>query len=148
MLDRQFVNILINQSYLISKQMQVEAVRVWKYINVCLTWNTPCPQKKYHFSILAITTSNLHQIQKGRSVLKSASSEDFKTDLTFDIWTSRSWKNWGQRHQGSFSFFTWICKVLSSFSSCNHSSGLSKHQFDILLYFLWYFPHKWPNFYQ
>ena len=41
-------------------------------------------------SILAITTSNLHQIEKGRSVLKSAGSEDFKTDLTFDIWPSRS----------------------------------------------------------
>ena len=80
--------------------------------------------------------------------MKSSCSEDFKADLTFDIWPSRSWKNWGQRHQGSFSFFTWICKVLSIFSSCNHSSGLSKHQFDILLYFLWYFPHKWPSFYQ
>ena len=49
-------------------------------------------KKKYHFCILAITTSNLHQIQKGRSVLKSARSEDFKTDLTFDIWPSRSLK--------------------------------------------------------
>ena len=37
------------------------------------------------FSFLAITTSNLHQIQKVRSVLKSACSEDFKTVLTFDI---------------------------------------------------------------
>ena len=109
--------------------------------------HTPCPQKKYHFCILAITTSNLHQIQKGRSVLKFARSEDFKTDLTFDIWPSRSWKNWGQRHQGPFSFFAWICKVLSIFSSCNHSFGLSKHHFDILLYFLWYFHHKWPSFY-
>ena len=34
---------------------------------------------------LATTTSNIHQIQKVRSVLKSACSEDFKTVLTFDI---------------------------------------------------------------
>jgi len=30
-----------------------------------------------------ITPSNLHQIQKGRSILKSARSEDFKTVLDF-----------------------------------------------------------------
>ena len=46
------------------------------------------------FRFLAITTSNLHQIQKVRSVLKSAGSEDFKTVLTFDIWPNRSWENW------------------------------------------------------
>ena len=44
----------------------------------------------FEILFLAITTSNLHQIQKVRSVLKSARSEDFKTDLTFDIWPSRS----------------------------------------------------------
>ena len=44
----------------------------------------------FEILFLAITTSNLHQIQKVGSVLKSARSEDFKTDLTFDIWPSRS----------------------------------------------------------
>ena len=39
----------------------------------------------FEILFLAITTSNLHQIQKVRSVLKSACSEDFKTVLTFDI---------------------------------------------------------------
>ena len=34
------------------------------------------------FCFLAITTSNLHQIQKVRSDLKSAGSENFKTNLT------------------------------------------------------------------
>ena len=67
-------------------------------------------QNFFIFCFLAISTSNLHQIQKVRSVLKSAGSEDFKTDLTFDIWPSRSWENWGQRHQGSFSVFTFLCK--------------------------------------
>ena len=33
-----------------------------------------------------------HILQE-RSVLKSARYEDFKTDLTFDIWQSRSWEN-------------------------------------------------------
>ena len=46
----------------------------------------------FSFSILAVATSNLHQIQKGRSVLKSTCSEDFKSNLIFDIWPSRSWK--------------------------------------------------------
>ena len=35
--------------------------------------------------------------------MKSAHSEDFKTDLTFDIWPSRIWKNWGQT-RGHFHF--------------------------------------------
>ena len=46
--------------------------------------------KKVPSLFLSISPSNLHQIQKGRSVLKSARPEDFNTDLTFDIWTSRS----------------------------------------------------------
>ena len=40
--------------------------------------------------VLATTTSNLHQIQKGRTVLKSAGSEDFKTVLDFENLPSRS----------------------------------------------------------
>ena len=71
--------------------------------------STPCPQKKYTVCILAITSSNLDQIQKVRWVLKSARSQLFKTVLTFEIWPSRSWENWGQRHQGSFSVFTFLC---------------------------------------
>ena len=51
---------------------------------------TGCPQKKYTVCFLAITRSNLQQIQKGRSVLKSARSEDFKTVLDFQFWQSRS----------------------------------------------------------
>ena len=30
-----------------------------------------------------------------KSKVSFARSEDFKTDLTFDIWPSRSWENWG-----------------------------------------------------
>ena len=52
--------------------------------------HTPCPQKKFPVCNLAITTSNFHQIQKVRSVLKTTGSENFKTVLTFDIWPSRS----------------------------------------------------------
>ena len=77
--------------------------------------NTGGPKKNLPVCFLAITTSNLHQIQKGRSVLKSARSEDFKTDLTFDFWPSWSWKNWGQRHQGSFSVFTFSGNLKSFF---------------------------------
>ena len=40
--------------------------------------------KKFQVCILAITTSNLHQIQKVRLVSKSACSQLFKTVLTFD----------------------------------------------------------------
>ena len=43
----------------------------------------------FEILFLAITTSNLHQIQKVRSDLKSSFSEDFKTVLTFDILPSR-----------------------------------------------------------
>ena len=75
--------------------------------------------------------------------MKSTCSEDFKTDLTFEFWPSGGWKIWGLRHHGSFSFFTWICKELSSFGCWNHSFELLKLQFDILHYVLWYFPHKW-----
>ena len=52
--------------------------------------STGCPRKNFPVCFLAITTSNLHQIQKGRSVLKSAGPEDFKTDLDFQFWPSRS----------------------------------------------------------
>ena len=43
--------------------------------------------------------------------MKSAGSEDFKTDLTFDIWPTGIWDIGSRTHQGSFSFFTWIWKV-------------------------------------
>jgi len=45
-----------------------------------------CFSEFVFFVLLAITTSNIHQIQKVGSVLESAGSEDFKTDFTFDIW--------------------------------------------------------------
>ena len=47
--------------------------------------------------------------------MKSACSEDFKTDPTFDIWPTRSWENWGKRHQGSFSVFTFLGNFKSFF---------------------------------
>ena len=65
--------------------------------------------KKSSVCFLAMSQLKFVQIQKVRSVLKSACSEDFKTVLTFEIWPSRSWENWGQRHQGSFSVFTFLC---------------------------------------
>ena len=80
-----------------------------KLLTMSVHTYTPCPQKKYTVCILAITSSNLDQIQKVRWVLKSARSQLFKTVLTFEIWPSRSWENWGQRHQGSFSVFTFLC---------------------------------------
>ena len=39
---------------------------------------------------LSISPSNLYQIQKARSVLKSGHSQLFKTVLTFEFWPSRS----------------------------------------------------------
>ena len=54
--------------------------------------------------------SNLHQIQKGRSVLKSACSEDFKTVLDFQFWPSRSLDIGVRTHQGSFSVFTFFAR--------------------------------------
>ena len=47
--------------------------------------NTTCPQKNLTVCFLALSQLLLRQIQKVRSVLKSAGSEDFKTVLTFDI---------------------------------------------------------------
>ena len=72
--------------------------------------NTGCPQKKYTVCFLAITPSNLHQIQKGRSVLKSAPSEDFKTVLDFQFSPSRSWDIGVRTHQRSFSLFTFFAR--------------------------------------
>ena len=80
--------------------------------------------------------------------MKSAGSEDFKTVLDFDIWSSTSWDIKVRTHQGSFSFFTWICKKLSNFISCNHCFGHSKPSFDILHYFIWYFHTNNPGFNQ
>ena len=57
--------------------------------------NTPCPQKKFEVCFLAISQLLLGQIQKVRSVLKTTGSENFKTVLTFEIWPSWSWDNWG-----------------------------------------------------
>ena len=88
------------------------------------------------------------QMSKVRSVLKSACSQLFKTALTFDFWQHGSWDIGAKTHQGSFLFFTWIWRRLFSFSICNHSSGLSKPQFDILYYFLWYCQHKRWGFLQ
>ena len=102
-----------------------------------------CNRKFLFLLFLAISSSNLHQIQKVRSVLKSARCQLFKTVLTFDFWPSRSWDIGARTYQGSFLFFTWIWRRLFSFSICNHSSGLSKPQFDILYYFLWHCQHKW-----
>ena len=47
--------------------------------------------------------------------MNSACPEDFKTDLTFDIWPSRTWENWHSRHQGSFSAFTFSGPLKSLF---------------------------------
>ena len=52
--------------------------------------STPCPQKNSEVCFLAISQLLLGQIQKVRSVLKSACSDIFKTVLTFDIWPCRS----------------------------------------------------------
>ena len=51
---------------------------------------TGCDIQQWPFSQVL-----LDQIQKVRSVLKSAGSGDFKTVLTFDILPSRSWDIWG-----------------------------------------------------
>ena len=53
-----------------------------------LIWYTLCPPKNFTVCILAITTWNLHQIVKVRSVSKSACSQLFKTVLTFYFWPS------------------------------------------------------------
>ena len=76
----------------------------------CHRLYTGCPQKKFPVCFLAITPSNLHKIQKGRSVLKSARSEDFKTVLDFQFWPSRSWDIGVRTHQGSFSVFTFFAR--------------------------------------
>ena len=66
--------------------------------------------KNYTVCFLAITPSNLHQIQKVRSVLKSARFEDFKTVLDFQFWPSRSWDIGVRTHQGSFLVFTFFAR--------------------------------------
>ena len=48
-----------------------------------------CLRKFLFLLFLAISPSNHHQIQKGRSVLKTACPEDFKTVLDFQFWSSR-----------------------------------------------------------
>ena len=61
-----------------------------KMFQLNLSSTTPCPQKNLTVCFLAISQLLLGQIQKVRSVLKSACSDNFKTVLTFDIWPSRS----------------------------------------------------------
>ena len=55
---------------------------------------TLCPQKNLEV-FFSISQLLLGQIQKVRSVLKTAGSENFKTVFSFDIWPSRSWDIWG-----------------------------------------------------
>ena len=64
------------------------------------------PKNFWILLFLAIFSSNLHQIQKVRSVLISAHCQLFKTVLTFDFCPSRSWDIGARTHQGSFLFFT------------------------------------------
>ena len=52
--------------------------------------DTGCPQKNLPVCFSSISPSNFHQIQKVKSVLKSACPEDFKTVLDFEFWPSRS----------------------------------------------------------
>ena len=75
--------------------------------------NTLCPQKNARVGFWSISPSNLHQILKVRSVLKSADSENFKTVLDFEFWPTWSWDIGARTHQWSFSFLTWIWKVLT-----------------------------------
>ena len=81
-------SILFNPLYIIETNL-LNIMNKFLLLSMIIT-NTGCPKKNLPVCFLAITTSNLHQIQKGRSVLKSACSEDFKTDPTFDIWPTRS----------------------------------------------------------
>ena len=69
----------------------------------------------FFFLFLAISSSNLHEIQKVRSVLKSACSQLFKTVLTFEFWPSRSWDIGARTHQGSFSFCTFSINFIVLF---------------------------------
>ena len=66
----------------------------WKFIK-SVSNNKGWFSEFLFFCFLTITTSNLHQIQKVRSVFKSAGSKDFKTVPTFDNWPSGSCENWG-----------------------------------------------------
>ena len=73
-----------------------------------MTYLKGVPENFFFLLFLAISSSNLHQIQKVRPVLKSACCQLFKTGLTFDFWPSRSWDIGARTYQGSFLFFTWI----------------------------------------
>ena len=74
---------------------------------------------------LAITTSNLHQIQKVRSVLKSACSEDFKTEAeTIEVKDTKG--------HFQFSDFQVIWSHFSVISASTWPNIKSKDSFEIL----------------
>ena len=54
--------------------------------------NNPSQNDKY-FHLIHIF--NFLEAATWASVLKTTGSENFKTVLTFEIWPSRSWDNWG-----------------------------------------------------
>ena len=64
----------------------------YKKLSVCMSKCTPWTKKVSIF--LGNISSNLHPIQKVKSVFKSACSEDFKNVLSFEILPSRSLDNW------------------------------------------------------
>ena len=63
--------------------------------------STPCPRKKSSVFISSFSPSNLGQIPKSRTVLKSARSQLSKTVPDFEIWPTISWENWDWRYQVS-----------------------------------------------
>ena len=54
------------------------------------------------FFFPSISPSNLGQISKSGTVLKSAHSQLSKTVPDFEIWPTIRWENWDQRHQVCF----------------------------------------------
>ena len=68
---------------------------------VCCLSTTPCPRKKSSVFISSFSPSNLGQIPKSRTVLKSAHSQLSKTVPDFEIWPTISWENWDWRYQVS-----------------------------------------------
>ena len=58
---------------------------------------TPCPRKKSSVFISKFSPSNLGQIPKSGTVLKSARSQLSKTVPDFEIWPTISWENWDKR---------------------------------------------------
>ena len=58
-----------------------------KYVRI---QHTPCPKKNGHFRFSSISPSNLAQMSKSGTVLKSACSQLSKTVPDFEIWPTRS----------------------------------------------------------